>query len=196
MTWGLNCREEHGRIIPAIRATIEAAALAEIGQVIVFSGNRRGQHAATGIDNCVRGLTDLADKAATAGVALVLEVLNEFDHPDYDASTPSYVFEVVRRVDSAAVRALYDVYHASRMGASIETDISESSDLIAHIHVAGAPSRGMPGPDQEIDYEAVVRVAERAGYAGCWGHEFLPGADVVGELRAAHDLFRSYGTRS
>jgi hydroxypyruvate isomerase len=164
--------------------------------VIVFSGSRRGTTDATGMDNCVRGLEALVDDADRAGVTLTFELLNHFGHEDYHASSSAFVFGVVRRIGSPSVRALYDVYHATRMGEPVCADIGVNADLIGHVHVAGVPGRGIPGPAQEIDYAVVVRTALEAGYTGWWGQEFLPGDDAIAELTEAHSLFASYALRA
>lgn len=190
--WGLNRTDEHDRILPLIRTAIGTAAEAGIPDLVVFSGGRRGLGDAAGIESCVRALSAVAEEAAAAAVTLLFELLNSFDHEDYHASSSSFVFEVARRVGAPSVRVLYDAYHAARMGEDLSSDLTSNIDLIGHIHVAGMPGRGLPGPGQQIDYEAVVRAALAAGYRGYWGQEFLPGPDPLGELLEAHSLFASY----
>jgi hydroxypyruvate isomerase len=192
MDWGLNDREEHARILPAVRETIAAASGAGIPHVIVFSGNRRGRSDEEGVESCVRGLDALAAEAADASVTLLFELLNGVDHPDYHAASTAFMAEVVERVDAPSVRALYDVYHAARMGEDVVADVARHAPLIGHLHVAGAPGRGFPGPEQEIDYAAVIAAAEAAGYDGRVGHEFLCGPDPLDELERAHRLFATF----
>jgi hydroxypyruvate isomerase len=190
--WGLNDVAEHARLLPVLCGAISVAAEAGIPNVIVFSGNRRGSSDAAGIESCVRGLDAVAGDAADASVTLLFELLNAIDHPDYHAASSQFVFEVVRRVASPAVRVLYDVYHATRTGEAVEQDLVRHHDLIGHIHVAGFPGRGFPGEGQEIDYERLIRTARLAGYRGYCGQEFVPGADALAELREAYGLFDSY----
>jgi hydroxypyruvate isomerase len=191
--WGLNRADEHDRIVPLIRETIATAADAGIANVIVFSGFRRGQPVAAGIENCVRGLELVAGAAAEARVTLLLELLNSHDDPDYDASSSGYVFDVVRRVGSPSVRVLYDVFHARKMDEPAAQDLAESIECIGHIHVAGFPDRGVPNAAQAIDYAALVSLAIEAGYDGYWGHEFHPRQNALHELAEAHALFAAYG---
>jgi hydroxypyruvate isomerase len=192
MEWGLNRSDEHVRILPLIRTAIMTAGEAGIPCLIVFSGRRRGQPDVAGIESCVRGLSAVAEEAADASVTLLFELLNTFDHHDYHASSSNFVFEVARRVGAPSVRVLYDAYHAARMGEDLSNDFTANVDLVGHIHVAGVPGRGLPGPGQGIDYGAVVRAALDAGYGGYWRQEFLPGPDPLGELLEAHSLFASY----
>jgi hydroxypyruvate isomerase len=191
MEWGLNRVEEHDAIIPLLVDAIDNAAANGVKNVVVFSGNRQGLSDATGIANCIAGLTVVAPHAERAGVGLLLEVLNSVEHLDYHADSASFVFDVVGAVDSPALSALYDVYHVQRMGGDPITDLESSSDLIGHIHIAGSPKRDFPGLDQEIDYAGVVAAALGAGYKGSWGHEFIAEGDPLDELRRSFELIEA-----
>lgn len=195
MEWGLNRVEEHEAIVPLLVDAIDNAAANDVKNVVVFSGNRRGMSDAVGIANCIAGLAVVAPHAERVGVGLLLEVMNSVEHLDYHADSASFVFAVVRAVDSPALRALYDVYHVQRMGGDPITDVERSSDLIGHIHIAGSPMRDFPGPDQEIDYATVVAAALAAGYQGSWGHEFIAEADALDELRRAFELIEAAAIR-
>ncbi len=179
---GLNRSENHATLIPAIRETIRIAAGENIPQVIVFSGNRA---APDGWEQCRIALLPLVADAEAAGVQLVFEMLNSFDHKNYDADSARYGFELVRSINSSALRVLYDVYHMKRMGEPVETQVRENLPMIGHLHVADTPRRTRPTETGEIDYQALYAMVRDAGYTGYWGFEFLPGADVLGELREA-----------
>lgn len=199
MEWGLNDHREHDAILLEIQESIDVAAGRGIGQLIVFSGNRRGISDADGVANCVRGLESLAPVAEASGITLLFEVLNSLGgHADYHADHSAFGFEVVRRVGSPAVRVLYDIFHMHRMGEDVMGDISSNVDLIGHMHIAGAPARDFPGDLQEIDYRSLVECALGAGYHGRWGHEFhatTGGPGLEQELVDACTLFRDYGHR-
>jgi hydroxypyruvate isomerase len=185
MTRGLNRREHHASLLPEIREVIAQAGAAGIPHVIVFSGNREGQADAEGIANCVAGLKALAPDTEAAGVTLLFEMLNSLDHADYQADSGAYGFQVARGVGSPAVCALYDIYHLARMGEDVLADLPANLDLVAHLHVAETPRRTVPVAGGAIDYPAIVRAVQAAGYQGYWGLEFLPGEDRFGEITAA-----------
>ena len=193
---GLSHRTDHETVLPQLRGAIAVARAAEIPYVVVFSGDRRGESNAAGIDACAAGLDRLAPEATEAAVTLLLEILNTGDHPDYHAASSEFVFNVVRRVDSLAVRALYDAYHAARMGEPVIDDVGAHARLIGHMHVAGAPRRDFPGANQEVDYRRLVSTALSAGYRGGWGHEYLPRGDVLPELIASRALLQRYANES
>ena len=193
MQKGLNRREHHAELLPQIKKLVKQAGANGIAQVIVFSGNREGQEDELGVENCVGALKQLAPVAEAAGVELLLELLNGYNHPDYQCDHFGYAAAVVRKVKSPRVRILYDIYHAHRMGEDVRRVILENLPLIGHLHVAGSPKRDFPGAEQAIDYRGLVREVMAAGYKGYWGQEFLPQANALEELKRAHDLFATYG---
>jgi hydroxypyruvate isomerase len=193
---GLNRRENHPVVLGKIRESIEIARAEKLPHIIVFSGNRQNLPQDEGVRNCVEGLRQVADDAARANVTLLFEVLNSYDHADYDADNSRYAFDVVKQVASPSVKVLYDLYHMYRMGEDIERDVVENLKLIGHLHVAGSPKRNQLGDAQEIDYGKVVRAIVKAGYAGWWGLEFLPeSGDALKEIGLSAELMRRYAGR-
>jgi hydroxypyruvate isomerase len=190
MAEGLNRTEHHAELLPRLRATIAQAAGAGIPHVIVFSGNRCGQDDAEGKENVVAALKSLARDAQRAGVVLVFEMLCAQNHADYQADKSAYGFDVVKAVDSPAVRVLYDIYHMSRMGEDVVGDIVGNRDLIAHLHTAESPERSIPRRDGSIRYGAIAEAVTAAGYEGYWGLEFVPQHDALAELAEAVAAFR------
>jgi hydroxypyruvate isomerase len=193
---GLNRREHHADLVPAVRAAIREAVAEGIAQLIVFSGNRAGQADAEGIDHCAAALRALAPAAEDAGVVLAFEVLNSFEHADYAADSSRYGLEVVRRVASPAVKLLCDLYHLRRMGEALPEVATRNLAHIAHIHLAQAPSRTRLDEGNEradgIDHARVVPAIVAAGYAGWWGLEFVPRGDAQSELAASAAALRAW----
>lgn len=185
MTQGLNRREHHATLLPALREAIATAQTQQIPGVIVFSGNRESQDDAEGLANCIDALRELAPVADAAGVTLLFEMLNSTEHADYQADRSAYGFAVVRGVDSSAVRVLYDIYHMQRMGEDMLADLLANLDIIGHIHVAESPGRTAPVAQGVIDYHAIIPPVLAAGYQGCWGLEYLPQGDPLTDLAGA-----------
>lgn len=188
MQKGLNRLENHDELLPQISQTIEEAARDEIAHVILFSGNRDGQDDELGLENCRQGIEKLLPIAKSNGVTLVFEMLNSYDHVDYQADSSKYGFELVKLFSSPSLKVLYDIYHMFRMGEDVVKDITENLDIIAHLHVAGSPSRNCIADSNEIDYPAIVKAIKEAGYTGFWGQEFLVSNDRFDELKQAYDL--------
>ncbi|MBC7805285.1 MAG: TIM barrel protein [Akkermansiaceae bacterium] len=182
---GINRAENHDVLIPSIRSAIATAKENHIPHVVVFSGNRtEGVSDEVGWENCRRALEVLAKDAEAAGVLLVLEMLNSFDHKDYQADSSRYGFDLVKAVDSPALRTLFDLYHLHRMGEDVLPVALENLSHIAHFHIAGSPARDYPDLEGAIDYRTILREIHAAGYRGYWGIEFLPRGEDVQTLLA------------
>jgi hydroxypyruvate isomerase len=76
--------ENHDRLVREMEENIPRAAAAKVPNVITFSGNRRGQADAEGLDNCAIGLNRVKKMAEDKGVTVCVELLNsKIDHHDY-----------------------------------------------------------------------------------------------------------------
>lgn len=186
---GLNRREHHPRIEQEIHAKLALAEKWGIRHLIVFSGNRAGLDDPTGLEHTAEGLRRVAKAAEDAGVTLILELLNsKVNHRDYQGDHTAWGLEVCRRVDSPAVRLLYDIYHMQIMEGDLIRTIQEHHAYFAHYHTAGNPGRHELNDQQEIFYPPIVRAIKRTGYTGYIGHEFSPLGEPLPALQHAFDL--------
>lgn len=190
MKEGLNLQENHTQLIPAIRDRIRQAGEESIPHLIVFSGCRCGESDETALVNCRRAFEQLIPTAAEAGVTLLLEMLNHFDHADYQAAHAEFGFQLCEQLQSPFFKTLYDLYHMERMGSALLPEILANLDKIAHLHFAEPPSRRMPQGDGQIPCQRIVPAILHAGYIGYWGLEFHPQAgQSLEELARARTLF-------
>ncbi len=186
---GLNRREHHQRIEQEIRAKLALAETWGIRHLIVFSGNRARLDDQSGIAYTAEGLSRVAKAAEDAGVTLVMELLNsKVNHRDYQCDHVAWGVEVCRRVDSPAVRLLYDIYHMQIMEGDIIRTIQQYHEYFAHYHTAGNPGRHELDEHQELYYPAIVRAIQQTGYQGYLGHEFSPLGDPLRSLQQAFEL--------
>ncbi|WP_219722140.1 hydroxypyruvate isomerase family protein [Deinococcus planocerae] len=186
---GLNRREHHARILRELEENVRLAARWGVTNLICFSGNRAGLADPEGAEVTAEGLRRAAPLAESAGVTLVLELLNSrVDHPDYQCDRTAWGVGVVRQVASPSVKLLYDVYHAQIMEGDLIRNIREHAEHFAHYHTAGNPGRRDLDDTQEIHYPGVLRAIQGTGYTGYVAHEFVPKGDPVQALRAAFDL--------
>lgn len=93
--------------------------------------------------------------------------------------------EIIRRVNSPALKLLFDVYHVQIMDGDLIRRIGQLRDSIAHVQVAGNPGRGPLGADQEINYAAVMKAFVDIGYQGYIGHEWIATGDARAQLAEA-----------
>lgn len=185
---GLNKKENHSRIADEIRANLEVAKQYEIPNLIVFSGNREGKSDEEGAQNCIEGLRMVAQDAESAGINLVMELLNsKVDHADYQCDRTTWGVQVVSAVGSPRVKLLYDIYHMQIMEGDLIRNIRDYHQHIGHYHTAGNPGRKDLDEQQEIYYPAVARAIHETGYTGWLGHEYSPQGDTIASLKQAFD---------
>lgn len=183
---GMNRAANHERIAGEIATNLEKATANGIPNLIVFSGSRAGQSDDAGADATVALLRRVAPWAESAGVTLLMELLNSRrDHPDYQADRTAWGVRVCRGADSPCARLLYDIYHMQIMeGDAIQT-IRDNRDWIGHYHTAGVPGRHDLDDAQELNYPAIVRAIAETGYDSYLGHEFIPRGEPIAALGAA-----------
>jgi hydroxypyruvate isomerase len=188
LTDGLNRRENHARIENEIQANLELAVKWGIPNLVCFSGNRNGLDDETGAAITAEGLQKLAHHAESAGVNLVLELLNsKVDHPDYQCDHTTWGVNVIQQVNSPRVKLLYDIYHMQIMEGDVIRTIRDNHQHFAHYHTAGVPGRNEIDEIQELYYPAIARAILESGYDGYLGQEFIPLGDPVAGLRQAFE---------
>ncbi|AHF90962.1 xylose isomerase [Opitutaceae bacterium TAV5] len=198
---GLNRCENAPRILDELRASIAKAVEWRIPVLICFSGNRAGagnenldtNHPgdADGLAIAAETLARIAPEAEQAGVTLAVELLNSrVDHAGYQCDRTAWGVSLCERVDSPAVKLLYDIYHMQIMEGDIIRTIRRDHRWFAHYHTAGNPGRGPidggPGSPQELNYPAIFQAIRETGYAGFVGHEFIPGDNPIDDLARAY----------
>lgn len=168
---------------------LEMAVKWGIPNLIVFSGNREGLDDETGAENAIKQLDILAKDAESAGVMLILELLNsKVDHPDYMCDKTAWGVHVVSAVNSPNLRLLYDIYHMQIMEGDIIQTIRDNHQWFAHYHTAGVPGRNEIDDTQEINYRPICEAIVETGYDGYLGQEFLPTKDWKQSLQQAYQL--------
>jgi len=186
---GFNRKENHEAIEDELRRRIPQAAAAGAPNIITFSGNRRGQPDAEGLDNCVIGLNRVKRMAEDHGVTIVVELLNsKIDHHDYQCDHTAWGVELVKRVASPRVKLLYDIYHMQIMEGDIIRTVRENIAHITHFHTGGVPGRHELDDTQELNWRAVARAIADLNFPGYFAHEFIPTRDPVTSLRQAVEL--------
>lgn len=189
---GWNHTENHAECEEKVREALEATAAAGFPNVITFSGMLDGMDPEAGFNNTVAGVKKVLPLAERLGVNLCLEVLNSRvdlemkGHPGYQADTIEWGVRLCDAVGSPRMKILFDIYHVQIMQGDLITRIKACSDYVAHYHTAGVPGRNEIGPEQEVNYAAVMQAIVDTGYDGYVGQEFIPaGPDPIASLREA-----------
>jgi hydroxypyruvate isomerase len=187
---GWNRKENHEKLERDMRENIERAAAAKVPNVITFSGNRRGQTDAEGLDNCVLGLNRVKKIAEDNNVTICMELLNsKVDHKDYQCDHTVWGAEMCKRVDSPRVKLLYDIYHMQIMEGDIIRTIRDNIQYIAHFHTGGVPGRHEIDESQELYWPAIAKAIAELNFQGWVSHEFIPAKDPIPSLAAAAKIF-------
>lgn len=179
---------QRGKFVDDITRSAGLAVDLSCDNLIVHSGPALpGMSRAQQLDSIVAGLSEVAVIAADAGVKIVLEPLNPFDHPGTFLTSSDEGFALIREVNSPHIRLLFDVYHQQISEGNLSKRISENLDLIGHIHVADVPGRHEPGTG-EINYEHIFGLLREQGYRGYVGLEYIPLVDSEASLRAVRAM--------
>jgi hydroxypyruvate isomerase len=201
---GVNNVKYHDEVITQTKYAIDQASDFGAPNVITFTGfkwrdaedpNSGEIPLAEGAANSVKALSELGKYAAGKNVTLCLEHLSTRDHthpmkshPGYQGDDIDYVADIVKRVDSAHVKLLFDIYHVAMMNGDVIRRIRQYHDIIGHVHTAGNPGRNELDDRQEINFPAVMRALLEVGYTGYVGQEFIPTHDPIVGLTQAVSL--------
>jgi hydroxypyruvate isomerase len=136
----------------------------------------------------VRNLSALAPVAEAHGLTLVIEPLNTLvDHHGYWLTTMTQAVDIVREVDSPAIKILMDLYHQQIMEGNIINNLRAYTEQIGHFHSAGVPGRHeLVGGEQ--DYTAIFEAIDATTYDGYVGLEYRPTLNTKASLRQALEL--------
>ena len=171
---GFNRQVNHEKLISDFTAMIPKAASAGIPNLICFSGNREGQDDNEGLLNCAGGIRQIMPLAEKHGVTILIELLNSYQHEDYQCDRTSWGAALCEMVGSERFKLLYDIYHMQIMEGNIIENITKYSRYIGHIHTGGVPGRHELDETQELYYPAIMSAIVKTGYQGYVGHEFVP----------------------
>jgi hydroxypyruvate isomerase len=196
---GLNRRENHERLIKALREGIDASAAAGYPNVICFSGNRHLPRKngdaplesrvsdEEGIKVCAEGLKRVMAHAEQKKVNVVMELLNsKVDHADYMCDHSAWGVELCKAVGSERFKLLYDIYHMQIMEGDVIRTIRDNHQYFGHYHTGGVPGRHEIDETQELNWPAIMRAIVDTGFTGYVAQEFIPAKpDRIASLAAA-----------
>jgi hydroxypyruvate isomerase len=187
-TAGLAGREEEFRSGFA-RALDYAAALA-CPRVHVMAGLvPAGADRAAMRTRYLASLAWAAERAAGAGVDVLIEPINTRDIPGYFLNRQDEAHAVLAEVGAANLKVQMDLYHCQ----IVEGDVSMKlraylpGGRVGHLQIAGVPDRHEPDAG-ELNYGHLFEVIDSLGYDGWVGCEYRPAGSTssgLGWLRRA-----------
>ncbi|WP_280537740.1 TIM barrel protein [Halopenitus sp. POP-27] len=176
-------------VVEDITESIAVADRLDCPNLIVLVGPKPDEYTrAEAYDSVVACLREVAPAAEAAGVTLIVEPLNRaVDHDGYFLERSAVGFDIVRDVDSPAVRINFDIYHQQISEGNIIATITDDVDAIGHIHIADVPGRHEPGTG-ELHYPNILTAIDESTYDGYVGFEYVAASDDDTALETIHDL--------
>jgi len=105
-------------------------------------------------------LKEIGEKAEEVGCFCLLEPLNRYE--THLIKTVEQAIEIVKRVNSPAVKVMADFFHMSIEEAKIDEAIKKGKDFICHVHLADS-NRFLPGCGH-TDFKAGFSALKEIGY--------------------------------
>jgi 2-dehydrotetronate isomerase len=121
----------------------------------------------------VANLVRAADLADPWNINLYIEAINLRDRPNYFLNRVEQAAAILAEVDRPNVRLQFDFYHAQIAGGDLLARFEQVLPRVAHVQVAGVPSRAEPD-EGEVNFSEVFAAIDRLGYRGWIGCEYMP----------------------
>ncbi|ASQ92240.1 2-oxo-tetronate isomerase [Streptomyces sp. 11-1-2] len=128
-------------------------------------------------DTYLANLAWAAERAAAAGVDILIEPINGRDMPGYFLSRQSEAHAVVREVGAPNLKVQLDLYHCQIVEGDLTTTLRRDlpTGRVGHLQIAGVPDRHEPDLG-ELDIRHLFGVIDDLGFDGWIGCEYNPRA--------------------
>ncbi len=147
--------------------------------------------------NVVDNLILCADICEPAGLVIVIEPLNPWDHPGLFLTKISQAYQICKAVGSPSCKIINDIYHQQITEGNLIPNIDRAWDEIASFHVGDSPGRKEPFTG-EINYKNIFKHLHTKGYDGtvCMEHgkslKGMEGEKAVLQAYRDCDSFKTY----
>ena len=174
---GLPCQPGPAAALRAgVHHALDYAAALGCARIHVMSGTApAGVARERLVDTIVDNLRWAGDRAADAGVTLVVEPLNPRDNPGYFLQRQADAHAIVATVGSPAVKVMLDLYHCQIVEGDLATALRRDlpSGRVGHLQIAGVPERHEPDVG-EIRFPYLLDLIDALGWDGFVGCEYRP----------------------
>lgn len=158
---------EYARVLECPRIHAMAGLLA--------AGGERARFRATYVAN----LAWAAEKAAAAGVDVLIEPIALRNIPAYFINRQDEGHAVVAEIGKPNVKVMFDLFHCQVEEGDLATKtrkyLGEKPSRVGHIQIAGVPERNEPDTG-EVNYAYLFDLIDELGYEGWIGCEYTPKA--------------------
>jgi hydroxypyruvate isomerase len=191
---GLIRKEMHDQFEAALHTNIDTCVAAGCPTLITLPGERRGMSWEEAGDNTVAIFNRVKGYAEQKNVTLCMEITNSKvvadQRTDQTFNHLAWGVDVCKKVNSPRVKILFDCYHVQIADGDLTRNLRDNINHIAHIHVAGVPSRQEIDDTQEVNYRFVANAIADLGFTGFVAHEYRPtqGRDIVKSLETCYEI--------
>jgi len=144
--------------------------------------------------NVVENLKMCVEICEPAGLVIVIEPLNPWNHPGLFLTKIPQAYQICRAVNSPYCKIVNDLYHQQITEGNLIPNIDRAWEEIASFHLGDSPGRKEPTTG-EINYKNIFKHLYNKGYDGvlCMEHgKSLPGQEgekaVIAAYRACDDF--------
>ena len=117
------------------------------------------------------------DEAGPAGVAVVTELLNREENPDYLLVTLDDADPLLEHLAPPGWKLQLDTWHLGLTEPDVPAAIRRAGRHIGHVQAADVPGRQEPGTGS-LDWAAITAALRDVGYRGAIGLEYRPTRDI------------------
>lgn len=114
-----------------------------------------------------------ASACAAAGVALVMEPINDRDVPGFLVPRCADAARLIAQAGAPNLGLQCDLYHVAMMGDDGGEALRAHRAIVRHVQFADAPGRGEPGSGA-LPLAALFRAIDASGYDGWVSAEYRP----------------------
>jgi 2-dehydrotetronate isomerase len=120
-----------------------------------------------------QALGEACDRAAEAGITILVEPLNRRDMPGYFLDDFDRAAELIGQVARPNLALQFDIYHRQIMRGDVLRGLESLLPIIGHVQIASVPERHEPGSG-ELDDLFILAALDGMGYGGFVGCEYRP----------------------
>jgi hydroxypyruvate isomerase len=147
---------------------------------LVPAGGDRARMRSTYLEN----LAWAADRAATAGVDVLIEPIAQRNIPGFFINLQEEAHSVIAALGRPNLKVLMDLFHCQVAEGDLVTRIRNylaEPSRVSHFQIAGVPERHEPDTG-EVRYEYLFDVIDGLGYRGWIGCEYAPASGTSAGL--------------
>ncbi len=194
MPRGDAARNEHGtaclpgreeRFRADLEIAIEYAGAAGCRRIHCLAGVIPPDADATEVERTfVENLKYAARRLQKEGMVAMMEPLSAGTVAGCFLTGSAQAAALIEEIGEDNVRLQYDFFHMQMMEGNLARTLERLLPVIGHLQLADAPGRNEPGTG-EINFDFLLRHADRIGYSGWIGCEYNPSGDTVEGLKWA-----------